>query len=49
MLERVFLFTPAGETIREFMRTFVAFPPRQAGERIEQIRRAVGVLAQVAG
>jgi arylsulfatase len=49
MLERVFLFTPASETIREFMRTFVAFPPRQAEERIEQIRRAVGVLAQVAG
>ena len=48
MLERVFLFTPASETIRGFMRTFVAFPPRQAEERVEQIRRAIGVLGAMA-
>jgi arylsulfatase len=48
MLERVFLFSPASETIKGFMRTFLAYPPRQAEARIERIRRAVGVLAQVA-
>ncbi len=48
MLERVFLFTPASETIRGFMRTFVAFPPRQTEARVEQIRRAIGVLGAMA-
>jgi arylsulfatase A-like enzyme len=38
MLERIFLFTPAKERINEFLRTFVAFPPRGATERIERIR-----------
>ena len=41
MLERVFLFSPLPDLIREFMRTFVAFPPRNAEERIERIRQMV--------
>ena len=49
MLERVFLLPPAGERIREFMRTFIAFPPRQAQDRIDQIRRVVGTLTQMGG
>jgi arylsulfatase A-like enzyme len=45
LLERLFLFTPARATIQAFMQTFVAFPPRQAGDRLERIRDLIENLA----
>jgi arylsulfatase len=41
LLEHVFLFTPARGVIQEYMKTFVAFPPRTATERIEQIQQVL--------
>jgi arylsulfatase len=45
MLERLFLFTEARDTIREFMRTFVPFPPRSATNKIEDIRNMIENMA----
>ncbi len=44
MLERIFLFTGARDVIQAFMRTFIAFPPRQVGERIAQIEQVLETL-----
>lgn len=41
MLERLFLFTGARDTIQEFVRTFIPFPPRTAGERVDRIRNMI--------
>jgi arylsulfatase len=41
LLERVFLLSPAREYIQEFVRTFAAFPPKQAEDRIERIRALI--------
>jgi len=41
MLERVFLFSPLPDMLREFARTFVAFPPRNAEERVARIRELI--------
>ena len=41
MLERLFLFTPMRGVIQEFMRTFIAFPPRQAEEKLARIREQI--------
>ena len=43
MLERAFLLYPARDIIREFMRTFLAFPPRNAQNQVEKLE---GVLDQ---
>ncbi|HYH12872.1 MAG TPA: sulfatase-like hydrolase/transferase, partial [Thermomicrobiales bacterium] len=41
MLERVFVMYPLQDIVREFLRTFVAFPPRNAEERVERIQAMI--------
>jgi arylsulfatase A-like enzyme len=44
MLERVFLFSESRDVIREFLKTFIAFPPRQLQERVGQLEQVLEVL-----
>lgn len=41
LLERLFLLYPIPEIVQGFMRTFVAFPPRQEEERLARIRALI--------
>ncbi len=44
LIGHLFLLIPVSESLREFYKTFVKFPPRQAKERVERLRQMIEAL-----
>ena len=44
LLEHLFLMTPLRGALNQFYQTFLAFPPRQVTERVEQIQRLMDMI-----